>query len=162
MVRREPVRIQEVTEGDVPLILAFIRELAQYEKLLDSVSVTEESLRSALFGPQPFAEAIIAFKEQEPVAFALYFFNYSTFAGLPGLYLEDIFVRPAYRNTGIGRQLFAFLAKTALERGCNRMELSVLNWNEPAIRFYKKLAAKPITDWTVFHLSRESLEKLAG
>ena len=110
MVNEVPVRIERVTEEDLPLILAFIQELAEYERLLDSVSVTTERLRNALFGPQPLAEAVIAFQQSKPIAFAVYFFNYSTFAGLPGLYLEDIFVRPTQRNTGIGRQLFGFLA----------------------------------------------------
>lgn len=161
MVALTPLRIRQATDEDVPLILAFIRELAQHEKALDRVSATEEGLRATLFGPSPYAEGVIAYENDEPVAFALYFFTYTSFSALPGLYLEDIFVRPASRGFGVGRQLFAFLAQRAIERNCVRMEWSVLNWNEPAMRFYEKLSAEPVHDWTVFHLSREKLAQLA-
>lgn len=161
MIARAPIRIEQATEGDVPLILRFIRELAQYEKLPDSVSATEERLRVSLFGSRRYAEAVLGYEDDAPVAFAAYFFNYSTFVGLPGLYLEDICVRPASRGVGIGRQLLVFLAQKAIERGCERMEWSVLNWNEPAIRFYRKLCAEPMNDWRTFRLSKVNLEKLA-
>lgn len=161
MVARAPLQIKQATKEDVPLILTFIRELARHEKALQRVSATEAGLRVTLFGPRPYAEAVLAYKNGEPVAFALYFFSYTSFSALPGLYLEDIFVRPSARGFGIGRQLFAFLAQKAIERNCARMEWSVLNWNEPAIRFYEKLHAEPMHDWTVFHLSREKLVQLA-
>ncbi len=153
-------RVEIATEADIPLILTFIRELAQYERLLDSVQATEERLRMSLFGCKRLAEAIIAYHNDEPVAFAVYFFNFSTFEGLPGLYLEDIFVRRAFRRLGIGRQLFSHLSKKAQESGCSRIEFSVLNWNEEAMRFYKQLGAEPVQDWTVFRLSSDALKKL--
>jgi GNAT superfamily N-acetyltransferase len=162
MIARPALRIEQSTREDVPLILTFIRELAQHERALERVSATEEGLLVTLFGPRPYAEAIIAYKNEEPVAFALYFFSYTSFSALPGLYLEDIFVRPAARGLGVGRQLFAFLAQRAIERNCARMEWSVLNWNEPAIRFYEKLSAEPVHDWTVFHLSKEKLAQLVN
>ncbi len=162
------IRIEEATVEDVPLILSFIRELAEYERELQRVTATEETLRATLFGPKPSAEAVIAyendeaFENHEPVAFAIYFFSYSSFFGRPNLYLEDLFVRPAARGAGVGRQLLAFLARRANERGCQRMEWSVLNWNAPAIAFYQKLGAEPVRDWTVFHLNKEEMEKLAN
>jgi GNAT superfamily N-acetyltransferase len=162
MAPQRALRIEKTTEEDILLILTFICELAQYEKLEDAVSASEERLRANLFGPNPYAEAVIAYENDEPAAFALYFFNYSTFVGLPGLYLEDIFVRPEFRGFGIGRQLFTFLAQTALKRGCGRMEWAVLNWNEQAIRFYQKLGADPMREWTVFRLSQQKLEELAA
>lgn len=161
MAERALLRIEEATEEDVPLILSFIRELAEYEKVLDKVSVIEEGLRATLFCPRPYAEAIIAYENAEPVAFAIYFFTYTSFAGLPSLYLEDIFVRPASRRLGVGRQLLAFLARRASQRSCGRMEWSVINWNEPAMGFYKKLGAEPVNDWTVFRLGKDKLEELA-
>jgi len=156
------IRIEMATDADVPLILSFIRELAQYERLLDRVHATEGRLRESLFGSRRLAEAIIAYRNDEPVAFAVYFFNFSTFEGRPGLYLEDIFVRPAFRRSGIGRQLFAYLANKAQESGCSRIELSVLNWNEEAIRFYNRLEAEPVQEWTVFRLSADALKKLGS
>lgn len=161
MFARPPLQIKQAIKEDVPLILTFIRELAQHERALDRVSATEEGLLLTLFGPRPYAEAVIAYENDEPVAFALYFFSYTSFSALPGLYLEDIFVRPATRGFGVGRQLFAFLAQRAIERNCARMEWSVLNWNEQAIRFYEKLSAEPVHDWTVFHLSKEKVAQLA-
>lgn len=161
MVQRTSLQIEDATEADVPLILTFIRELAEYEKGLGRVSVNEESLHAALFGPRPYVEAVIAYDNDSPVAFAIYFFTYTSFAGLPSLYLEDIFVRPAARGLGIGRQLLAFLARRARQRGCERMEWSVVNWNEPAMAFYKKLGAEPVNDWTVFRLPKDKLEELA-
>lgn len=146
----------------MPLILKFILELAEYEKLSDSVTATEERLRTALFGSQPLAQAIIAYDGEEPVAFAVYFLTYSTFSSRPGIYLEDIYVRPPHRGLGVGRQLFTFLAREAIERGCARLELAVLNWNEQAIGFYEKLGAKPNNEWTVFRLSETNLQELTA
>lgn len=160
MTVRPTLEIKEATEEDVPLILTFIRELAEHERALERVSATEDGLRTTLFGPRRYAEAAIAYQTDEPVAFALYFFSYSSFSALPGLYLEDIFVRRAARGTGVGRKLFSFLARKALQQNCARMEWSVLNWNESAIRFYERLDADPVHDWTVFHLSRENLTRL--
>lgn len=162
MVEHAGLRIEAATEEDVPLILAFIRELAEYERELDRVTATEEILRKTLFGAKPDAECVIAYESDAPVAFAIYFFIYSSFSALPNLYLEDIFVRPASRGSGVGRQLFAFLAQRAGERGCGRMEWAVLNWNEPAIAFYERLGAEPVRDWTVFRLNKEEMEKLAN
>ena len=156
-----PLRIERATENDVPLILDFIRELAEYERGLDRLIATEDVLRTTLFGARPYAEAVIAYVGAEPAGFAIYFFSYSSFAGLPNLYVEDIFVRAAYRASGVGKRLFGFLASSAGERGCGRMEWSVLNWNELAIGFYKKLGAEPVRNWTVFQLAKEDMEKLA-
>jgi GNAT superfamily N-acetyltransferase len=162
MVESALLRIEDATEKDVPLILTFLRELAQYERVPERVTVTEARLRATLFCPQPFVNAIIAYEDDEPVAFAIYFFTYTSFAGLPSLYLEDIFVRPASRGAGVGRQLLTFLARRASQRGCGRMEWSVVNWNEAAMAFYRKLGAEPVQDWTVFRLAQEPLKKLAG
>ena len=161
MPAQSMTRIEDATEKDVALILQFIRELAEYERGTDRVSATEDVLRSTLFGGQQNAHAVIAYRGQDPVAFAIYFFSYSSFSGLPNLYLEDIFVRPAHRGLGLGSELFAFLARRAGERGCGRMEWSVLNWNESAIGFYRRLGAEPVSDWTVFHLAKDDLERLA-
>ena len=158
---RLPLRIEEAREKDVPLILQFIRELAEYEKELVRVTATEEILRTTLFGPAPYAQSAIGFVGEEPAAFAIYFFSYSSFTGLPSLYLEDIFVRPSFRRLGVGKKLLAFLARRAGEHGCGRMEWSVLNWNQSAIGFYEKLGAAPVRDWTVFHLAKEVMENLA-
>jgi GNAT superfamily N-acetyltransferase len=162
MSARSTLRIEAATEKDVPLILRFIRELAEYERELDRVTATEEILRQTLFGAKPDAECIIAYENDTPVAFAIYFFSYSSFSALPNLYLEDIFVRPESRGSGVGRQLIAFLARLAQARGCRRLEWSVLNWNAPSIAFYEKLGAEPVRDWTVFHLDKDELEKLAN
>lgn len=156
------LRIEKATEKDVSLILKFILELAEYEKPSDSLTATEELLRMTLFGPKPFAQAIIAYYQDKPVAYAVYFFTYSTFSARPGIYLEDIYVRPSHRGAGVGRRLFIFLAQEAVERGCARLELSVLNWNERAIRFYEKLNAKSINEWTVFRLSKPKLHQLTN
>ena len=156
------VRIEQATENDVPLLLKLIRGLAQYEKLLDWVSATEERVRASLFGSRPYAEAILAYENDKPVGYAIYYFTYSSFVALPGLYLEDLFVLPASRGSGVGRHLLAFLAARAIERGCSRIEWAVLNWNEPAIRFYKNVGAEPMNDWTVYRLSGEKLEDLAA
>jgi GNAT superfamily N-acetyltransferase len=160
MAESTPLQIRPATKEDVPLILTFIRELAEYERASDRVSATESGLQATLFGARAYAYALIAFAEAQPVAFALYFFSYTSFSAQPSLYLEDIFVRPAARGSGFGRQLFAFLAQKAIEANCARMEWSVLNWNSPAFGFYESLGAEPVRDWTVFHLSREKLHQL--
>ena len=155
------LRIEKAVPNDVPLILEFVRKLAEYEKLSDSVEATEEGLHETLFGPNPSAHTLLAYDGDEPVGFAIYFFNYSTFMGRPGLYLEDLFVRPEARGKGFGRALLQHLAGIAIERQCRRMEWAVLDWNEPAIGFYKKLGADAMDDWTVFRLSGKALEDMA-
>lgn len=155
------LRIEQATEEDVPLLLTLIRGLAEYERLVDRVSATEERLRASLFGERPHAEAIIAFENDKPVGYAIYYFTYSSFQALPGLYLEDLFVVPESRGSGVGRHLLAFLARKAVERGCCRIEWAVLNWNEPAIKFYKNLGAELMNEWTVYRLSENSLEEMA-
>ena len=163
MPKRAPLRIEEATQKDVPVILDFIKELAEYERALERVTATEEVLSVTLFGKRKYAKAILAYDEgPEPVAFAIYFFSYSSFSGQPSLYIEDIFVRAGARGRGFGREMFTFLARRANEHGCGRMEWSVLNWNEAAIAFYRKLGAVPVRRWTVFHLAKDELEKLAA
>ena len=154
-------RIEPARERDVPLILRLIKGLADYEKLAHEVRATEESLRATLFGPHPAAEVVIAYAAAEPVGFALFFHNYSTFLGKRGLYLEDLFVVPEWRGRGAGRALLTHLAKIAAERDCGRFEWSVLDWNEPAIGFYKSLGAQPMHEWTVFRVSGDALSTLA-
>ena len=158
----DSLRIEPASEAQVPLILEFIRGLAEYEKLSDEVVATEASLRQSLFGPRPDAEVVIAYADDEPAGFALFFHNYSTFLGRRGLYLEDLFVKPAFRGRGVGRALLQHLARVAVERGCGRFEWWVLDWNEPAIRFYQSLGARPMGDWTVYRLTGPALEALAG
>lgn len=161
MVPLADFRIVSATKRDVPLILHFIRALAEYERLADQVSATEASIREELFGERPVAEAVIAYDGDEPVGFALFFHNFSTFVGRRGLYLEDLFVKPEARGKGVGRRLLNHLASLAKERGCGRMEWAVLDWNEPAIKFYRSLGAAPMDEWTVFRLSGDALERLA-
>jgi GNAT superfamily N-acetyltransferase len=146
---------------DVPLVLQFIRELAVYEKLENEVVATEESLRTALFGTRRVAEVIFAMVDGQEEGFALFFHNFSTFVGRPGLYLEDIYVRPEQRGRGIGRFLFGELARIAKERNCGRMEWAVLTWNEPAIRFYRNLGARVMDEWHVFRLDEEGIARVA-
>ena len=153
--------IRPATPSDVPLILAFIRELAVYEKLEHAVSATEDDLRRALFGERPVSESVIASLDGEPVGYALFFPNFSTFLGRPGLFLEDLFVRPAARGHGVGRALLEHCARVAVDRGWGRMEWSVLAWNEPAIGFYRKVGAEPLAEWTTFRVTGERLKKLA-
>lgn len=159
---RERASIRPATVADVPLILSLIRELAVYEKLEHVVSATEAGIQNALFGDRTGVEAIIALLDDEPVGFALFFPNFSTFLGKRGLYLEDLFVRPAARGSGLGGMMLKYLARLAVERGWGRMEWAVLDWNEPAIGFYKKMGATPLDDWTTFRVAREALERLAG
>jgi GNAT superfamily N-acetyltransferase len=154
-------RIEPARERDVPLILRLIKGLADYEKLAHEVVATEERLRQSLFGPHPSAEVVIAYVDDEAVGFALFFHTYSTFLGQRGLYLEDLFVLPEWRGRGAGRALLTHLARIAAERGCGRFEWSVLDWNEPAINFYKNLGAKPMHEWTIFRVAGDSLAALA-
>ena len=153
--------IRTTTEADVPVILSLIRELAEYERAPDAVVATEAGLRDVLFGPNRSAEVLLALENGEAVGFAVYFYNFSTWLGRPGLYLEDLFVRPAVRGKGFGRALLERLAQIAKERGCGRMEWAVLDWNDPAIQFYRKLGAEPMNEWTVFRLTKEGIAKLA-
>jgi GNAT superfamily N-acetyltransferase len=147
---------------DVPIILELIRDLATYERAPHEVTATEEQLVDVLFGKHPAAEVLLAFEAKSPVGFAVYFYNFSTWLGRAGLYLEDLFVKPEKRGKGYGRALLANLAKIALERNCGRMEWAVLDWNEPAIKFYRALGAKPMDEWTVFRLTRNGIAKLAN
>ena len=153
--------IRTATKKDVPVILSLIRELAEYERAPDAVVATEAGLNDVLFGPRRSAEVLLALEGGEAVGFAVYFFNFSTWLGRPGLYLEDLFVRPALREKGYGRALLERLARIAQERGCGRMEWAVLDWNDPAIQFYKKLGAEPLNEWTVFRLTRDGIARLA-
>ena len=154
--------IRGTTEADLPVILRLIRDLATYEREPNAVVATEPGLREVLFGPNRAAEVLLALENSEPVGFAVYFYNFSTWLGRPGLYLEDLFVRPENRGKGYGRALLERLAQIAKQRGCGRMEWAVLDWNDPAIQFYRKLGAKPMEEWTVFRLTEEGIAKLAG
>jgi GNAT superfamily N-acetyltransferase len=156
------VRIERATARDASLILQMIRELAEYERMSDQVVATEDGLRSALFGATPDAEVLLAYHDDAPAGFALFFHNFSTFLGRRGLYLEDLFVKPDKRGFGVGKRLLIELARIAVDRGCGRFEWSVLDWNEPAIGFYKKLGAEPMNEWTIFRVSGDALTKLAG
>ena len=157
-----PVALRAATPADVPLILSFIRQLAEYERLLDQVTATETSLRESLFGPRPSAEVIIAECAGEPAGFAVFFHSYSTFRGRPGLYLEDLFVAPRWRGRGLGRRLLAELARIAVERDCPGFEWSVLDWNEQALRVYRAVGARPLDEWTVQRLEGDALRALAA
>ena len=154
-------RIRPAQPGDAPAILALIRALAEYERAPHDVVATEEQLRENLFGPHPAAEVLLGEEAGVPVCFALFFHNFSTWLGRRGLYLEDLFVRPALRGKGYGRALLVRLAQIARERDCGRMEWAVLDWNEPAIQFYRKLGARPNDDWTIFRLTTDGLSQLA-
>lgn len=155
------VKIRNAQVEDVGIILQFIRELADYEKLSHQVVASEATLRDSLFGSRPYAECMIAEREGKPVGFALFFHNFSTFLGRPGLYLEDLYVQPGERGHGVGKALLAYLARLAVERGCGRMEWAVLDWNEPAIRFYQSIGARMLDDWRINRLTGAPLEKLA-
>ena len=155
-------RLAEATERDVPVILSLIKSLAEYEQLADQVECTTADLRASLFGPRPAAEVLIGYAGDEPAGFALYFQTFSTFVGRPGLYLEDIFVKPEWRKQGLGRMLLARLARIAVDRGYGRMEWSVLNWNETALRVYRAVGARPMNDWTVYRLNGAALRDLAA
>jgi GNAT superfamily N-acetyltransferase len=151
------ITIRAAQAADVPVLLQLIRELAEYERLVHQVVATERDLAETLFGREPAAHAILAELEGQPAGFAIYFFNYSTFLARPGLYLEDLFVRPAQRRHGVGKALFRHLARVAVERRCGRFEWSVLDWNQPAIAFYRSLGAVPLIEWTVFRLTGDAL-----
>ena len=153
--------IRPATEEDVPLLLRFIKELAEYEKLSHEVSATEEVLRESLFGERRVAEALLAYLGDEPSGFALFFHNFSTFLGRPGIYLEDLYVRSEFRGSGIGQALLVHLAKLAKERGCGRLEWWVLDWNESSIGFYESIGAVAMDDWTVYRVTGDALESLA-
>ena len=155
------LRIRRATRDDVTVIAALIRGLARYEKLEHEVVMTEELLTASLFGDHPYAEVLLAEDDERSVGFALFFHNFSTFLGRPGIYLEDLFVLPEHRGKGIGKLLLASLARLAVERGCGRLEWSVLDWNRDAIGFYERLGARPNSEWTVFRLTGESLIGLA-
>jgi GNAT superfamily N-acetyltransferase len=157
----ENFQIRSARVDDVPIILELIRDLATYERAPDDVTATEEQLVDVLFGERPAAEVLLAFEGESAVGFAVYFYNFSTWLGRAGLYLEDLFVKPEKRGKGYGRALLVELAKIARDRGCGRMEWAVLNWNEPAIKFYQALGAKPMDEWTVFRLTRDEIAKLA-
>ena len=157
-----PLHVRSATAADVPTILHLIRGLAEYERLLDECVATEQQLRETLFGDRPQAEVVIADWEGEPAGFALFFHNYSTFLARRGLYLEDLFVLPAHRGRGIGRALLVHLARLAVERGCGRFEWSVLDWNAPAIAFYRALGAEPMDDWTIMRVTGARLAALAN
>ena len=151
-------RIVQGQPEHVPLILMFIKELAEYEKMSDEVVATEKMLHDSLFGENKSCEVVVGFYNDEPVGFALYFHNYSTFLSRPGLYLEDLYVKPEMRGNGFGKALLHYLAALANKRGCGRMEWSVLNWNQPAIDFYKSLGAEPMDEWTVYRLADKALK----
>jgi len=153
--------IRPATVVDVPVILQLIRDLAAYERAPNEVTATKEQLVDVLFGKKTAAEVLLAFENETPVGFAVFFHNFSTWLGRPGLYLEDLFVKPEMRGKGYGRALLVDLARIARERGCGRMEWAVLDWNDPAIQFYRKLGAKPMDEWTVFRLTRDGIAKLA-
>jgi GNAT superfamily N-acetyltransferase len=157
----EALRIVPADEGDVPVILSFIRKLAEYEKLSHLVVATEENIREHIFGANPVGEVLLAYWDEEPVGFALYFRNFSTFLGHPGIYLEDLFVEPEHRGKGIGKALLKRLAKIALERGYGRLDWAVLDWNTPSIDFYRSLGAVALDAWTGYRLTGEALDRLA-
>src|SRR5436309_10577701 len=162
MKMQRDFEIRAAVVEDVPVILELIRELATYERAPNEVTATEEQLVDVLFGKRPAAEVLLAFEGQLPIGFAVFFHNFSTWLGRPGLYLEDLFVKPDKRGKGYGRALLVELAKIARERNCGRMEWAVLDWNEPAIKFYRSLGAKPMDEWTVFRLTRHGIGSLAN
>jgi GNAT superfamily N-acetyltransferase len=156
------LRIAPAIESDVPVILSFIRKLAEYEKLSHMVVATEESIREHVLGANPVAEVLLAYWDDEPVGFALYFRNFSTFLGRAGIYLEDLFVEPEHRGKGIGKALLIRLAKIAVERKYGRLEWAVLDWNTPSIEFYRSLGAVAKDEWTTYQVTGDALSRLAG
>jgi GNAT superfamily N-acetyltransferase len=162
MEPRPPFRIAPARPEDAGLIIALVRELAEFERLLHEVRITADDLREHLFGPRPYAEAAVVWVGEDAAGFALWFHNYSTFMGRPGLYLEDLYIRPVFRGQGCGEALLQHLAALAVERGCARLEWSVLDWNQRAIGFYQKLGARPMDDWTVYRVTGDALLALSG
>jgi GNAT superfamily N-acetyltransferase len=158
---QEAFRIERATDADVPVLLRLIRGLAEYERLSHAVVATEAGLHAALFGPRPVAEGVIARARDAAVGFAVYFPTFSTFAGRPNLYLEDLYVEPPWRRQGVGRRLFAHVARIAAARGCGQVSWSVLHWNEPALEFYRGLGAEPVTDWVGYKLAGDAFRRLA-
>ncbi len=156
------LEIRAATEDDVPLILSLIKQLAGYERLSHEAVATEETLRASLFGERQVAETLLAHLGDDPAGFALFFYNFSTFLDRPGIYLEDLYVRPEYRGAGVGRVLLVHLAGLARHRDCGRLEWSILDWNEPAIGFYESIGASPVSGWTVYRVTGRALEELAA
>lgn len=154
------VEIRPATRADLATIMALVRELAEFERLLDQVSATEAQLQEALFGARPYAEVLIAQVGEQVAGFALFFHNFSTFLAKPGIYLEDLYVRPPFRGNGCGSALLRHLAGIAVERGCGRLEWSVLDWNQRAIDFYRSLGAEPMDEWTIYRVTGDALERL--
>src|SRR5437016_8840412 len=161
-MKSDSFEIRSATESDVPVILELIRALATYERAPNDVIATEEGLAEVLFGKKPAAEVLLAFENETAVGFAIFFHNFSTWLGRPGLYLEDLFVKPEHRGKGYGRALLIHLAKIARDRNCGRFEWAVLDWNEPAIQFYKRLGAVSMTEWTIFRMTGDALDRLAN
>jgi len=156
------LQIRPAKESDAPLVLEFIRKLAEYGDISNETTVTESDVRAALFGERPVAEAILAFAGREPAGFAVYSFTFSSFMGKPGIFVEDLFVEHQFRGRGVGKALLLTLARRGRERGCGRLEWSVLNWNEQAMEFYQELGAVPMDEWTTFRLTGEALDRLAS
>lgn len=153
--------IRHAEKKDVGLIRSLIRDLAEYEKMLDEMVATDEHLEKHLFGKKKFVEVVLGYYNDIPVGFALFFHNFSTFVGKPGLYLEDLYIKPEYRGKGLGKALLAYLAKLAVERDCGRYEWCVLNWNEPSLKFYKMLGARVMDEWVIHRVTGDALKKLA-
>ncbi|MCH8928235.1 MAG: GNAT family N-acetyltransferase [Candidatus Marinimicrobia bacterium] len=162
MTQIDGFEIREAVVDDLPLILRFIKDLAEYERMKDDVITTEEILKHSIFGEGSNTSVLLAFYNDEPVGFAIYFYNFSSFLGKKGIYLEDLFVQPDARGKGFGKALLIRLAEIARDEDCGRLEWAVLDWNEPAIDFYKNLGAVQMDEWTVFRLNREAIEILAG
>lgn len=158
---QEKLDIRQATEKDIPLVLGFIKKLAEYEKMPHEVVATEDLLRKNLF-ERKMAEVILGFHQDQPVGFALFFHNFSTFLGKPGIYIEDLYVEPKFRSRGFGREMLSYLARLAKERECGRLEWWVLDWNKSAIGFYEKIGAKPMNEWTVYRVTGKALDKLAA
>ena len=155
------ISIRKATPDDSALILHFITELAKYEKAEDQVISTAESIQNSLFGPDSTADAIICLESEQPIGYAVYFYNYSTWLGKKGLYLEDLYISPEYRNGGAGEKVLKYLAQFAIKNNCGRFEWSVLDWNEPAINFYEKIGARPQSEWIIYRLTGEKLANFA-
>jgi GNAT superfamily N-acetyltransferase len=157
-----PITIRPAEESDTPLILSLIKDLASYERLLDEVVATEALLRESLFGKTRHAEVVLAYHDGSPAGYSLFFHNFSTFLGRSGIYIEDLYVKEAYRGKGLGKALFRYLAELAVHRGCGRLEFAVLDWNEPAIRFYRHFGANRLDDWSLYRITGSRLNRLAG